>query len=471
MARSNSTACSFEHGQIRSTEGLPVVNPHAAGADIGAHEIFVCIPGPDQTQIVRAFGTYTADLHVLADWLLENGIQTIAMESTGVYWVPLFEILDERGIHCCLISGNAARRLPARHKTDVLDCQWIQTLHSLGLLSESFRPEADLIALRTLLRHRAQLVEHRSPHIQHMQKALTYMNIRLDQAVSDVTGHTGLAIIRAIVAGERDPHKLAALRDARCKKHEEEIAQALTGTWRDEHLFVLQQSLALYDFYTRQIEACNAEIERTYTTIRPDWADPQPDDQAPLPPNKRGSHSKNLSAHSGIQVRQHLRRITRVDLTAVDGLSLDLAQKIISEIGTDMSKFPTEKHFCSWLKLAPNNQITGGKIIRSSTGKSHNRARQAFLQAAASVTRSDSAFGAFYRRLKARVGPAQAQVATAHKIARVVYHMLKNGVEYDQMSAQEYEQQFREREIHHLQRKAARLGFSLNPIAETNHVS
>lgn len=463
MVRSESNSHSLAQGEIRSTEGLPIVNPHAAGADIGAKAIYVCIPGPDQTQIVRSCGTYTADLHTLADWLGENGSQTIAMESTGVYWIPLFEVLEQHGLHCCLISGNVAHRLPARHKTDVLDCQWIQTLHSLGLLTESFRPDADLIALRSLLRHRAQLIEHRSPHILHMQKALIHMNIRLDQAVSDPTGDTGLRIIRAIVAGERDPHRLAALRHPQCKKSEAEIAQALTGTWREEHLFVLQQSLELYDFYTRQIAACDAEIERTYAAIRPDWPDPDPGDQEPLPANKRGSNSKNLPKNAPVHVRRHLRRLTGIDLTAVDGLSLDLAQKIIGEIGTDMSKFPTEKHFCSWLRLAPNNQITGGKIIRSSTGKSHNRARQAFLQAAASVARSHCAFGAFYRRLKARVGPAQAQVATAHKIARVVYHLLKYKVEYQQLSAEEYEQQFREREIRHLQRKAARLGFSLTP--------
>lgn len=463
MARAKSNPQSLAQGEIRSTEGLPVVNPHAAGADIGAEQIYVCIPGPNQTQIVRTFGTYTADLHALANWLVENGIQTIAMESTGVYWIPLFEVLEQRGLHCCLISGNVAHRLPARHKTDVLDCQWLQTLHSLGLLTESFRPDADLIALRTLLRHRAQLIEHRSPHVLHMQKALIHMNIRLDQAVSDPTGDTGLRILRAIVAGERDPHQLAALRHPQCRKSVAEIAQALTGTWREEHLFVLKQALELYDFYTRQIEACDAEIERTYSAVRPDWPDPAPDDQDPLPPNKRGSHSKNLPKDSPVHVRQHLRRITGIDLTAVDGLSLDLAQKIISEIGTDMGKFPSAKHFTSWLKLCPNNQITGGKIIRSSTGKSHNRARQAFLQAAASVARSNCALGAFYRRLKARVGPAQAQVATAHKIARIVYHLLKFKVEYQQMSAQEYEEQFREREIRHLQRKAARLGFTLMP--------
>lgn len=451
--------------EVRPFEGLTRIQSHAAGADIGAHEIVICIPGPGATQIVRTFGNYTEDLHAIANWLIENGIETVAMESTGVYWIPLFETLEARGLHCCLISGAATRRIPGRHKSDVLDCQWIQTLHSYGLLSESFRPDADLIALRTLLRHRAQLIEHRSPHILHMQKALLYMNIQLSQALSDITGATGMAIIRAIVAGERDPHKLAAFRNYRCQKDEEEIAKALTGTWREEHLFVLKQSLEMYDFYTKQIEACDAEIERAYSAIRPDWPDPNPHDQSPLPPNKLKSHSHN--APKDVHVRKHLQRITQVDVTAVDGLSLDLTQKVISEIGADVSKFPTVKHFCSWLKLAPNNEITGGKVIRSYTLPSNNRARQAFLQAAASVTRSNCAFGAYYRRLRARIGPAQAQVATAHKIARVVYHMLKFKVEYQAMSAGEYEQRFREREIKHLQRKAARLGFALSPVTAT----
>lgn len=331
--------------EVRSTQRLPVLQPHAAGADIGANEIYVCVPGPDNTQLVRIFGVYTADLQALADWLEENGIQSIAFESTGVYWIPLFEVLESRGLQCCLISGANVRHMPGRHKSDMLDCQWIQTLHERGLLKASFRPEADLIALRTLLRHRAQLIEHRSPHILHMQKALTQMNIRLDRVVSDVMGQTGLDILRAIVAGERDPHKLAALRNYRCQKSEDEIAKALTGTWREEHLFVLKQSLEMYDFYTRQIEACDAEIERAYSAIRPDWPDPEPDDQAALPPNKRNSHSKNLPRETPVRVRQHLRRLTGIDITAVEGLSLDTVQKIIAEIGTDMGKFPFQTLF------------------------------------------------------------------------------------------------------------------------------
>lgn len=443
---------------VRPFDGLARIHPNAAGMDIGAHEIMVCVPGPDSTQAIRAFGTYTVDLYAIADWLQQYGIRTVAMESTGVYWIPVFETLEARGLKCCLISATAIKRYPGR-KTDVLDCQWIQTLHSYGLLADSFRTEADLVALRTLLRHREQLIAHRSPHILHMQKSLLQMNIQLTQVLSDVTGVTGQQIIRAIVAGERDPHKLAEMHNYRCKKDEQEIAKALTGTWRAEHLFVLEQSLAFFDFYTQQIEACDAEIERTYTAIRPDWGDP--DDQAPLPPQKAKSHSRN--APKGVQVRLHLKRIAGVDLIAVHGISVSLAQTIIAEIGTDMSKFPTEKNFCSWLGLAPHNEITGGRVIRSYTLKTHNRAGQAFRQAAASVMRADCAFGAFYRRLKSRLGPAQATVATAHKIARTVYHMLKFQLEYQAISAIEYEQHFREREIKYLQRKAAQFGFSLLP--------
>lgn len=446
-------------GEMRPFEGLAHIHPHAAGIDIGAHEIAVCVPGAEQTQCVRMFGNYTADLNTLADWLVAHDIQTVAMESTGVYWIPVFETLEAKGLQCCLISATAIKRFPGR-KSDVLDCQWLQTLHSYGLLASSFRPEADLVALRTLLRHRTQLVEHRSPHILHMQKALLQMNVQLSQVLSDVTGQTGLAIIRTIVAGERNPDTLAALRDYRCHKDAAEIALALTGTWRVEHLFVLQQSLALFDFYSRQIEACDAEIERTYAVIRPDWG--LPDREAPPPPaTKPHSHSKN--APQEVQVRLHLQRITGVDLVAVHGLSTSLAQTIIAEIGTDMTKFPTAKHFCSWLGLAPHNDISGGKVLKSYTLKTHNRAGQAFRQAAAAVARSDCAFGAFYRRLKSRLGPAQAIVATAHKIARVVYHMLKFKVDYEGVKAADYDRRFREQEIKYLQRKAARLGFTLSP--------
>jgi len=439
------------------------IQPHAAGMDIGAHEIWVCVPGEGETQIVRLFGTYTADIHAIGAWLQEHHIRTVAMESTGVYWIPIFEHLEQLNFQCCLISSRSIKRVPGR-KTDVEDCQWIQTLHSYGLLESSFRPETDMVALRTLLRHRAELIQHRSPHIQHMQKALLQMNIQLSQALSDVTGQTGQHIIRAIVAGERDPFKLAALRNYRCKKDESEIAKALTGTWRDEHIFVLQQALELFDFYTRQIEACDAEIERTYSIIRPDWPGDMPDD---LPKKRNDSHSKNTPKNAG-DLRRHLFRISGVDLASVDGISVSIAQTILSEIGTDMSKWPTVKHFCSWLGLAPKNDITGGKVIRSRTGKTKNRAGQAFRLAASSVTRADCAFGAFYRRKKSQIGPAQAIVATAHMIARTVYFMLKKQVQYIHTSSEAFNKRFQEQQIRFLHRKATKLGFRLIPIAPSS---
>jgi transposase len=454
--------------EVHPFDGLVRIQPYAAGLDIGAHEIAACVPGDEHTQIVRLFGNYTDDLHLLAEWLRTHAIRTIAMESTGIYWIPLFELLEEQGFRCCLISATSIKRFPGR-KSDVLDCQWIQTLHSYGLLADSFRPDADLVALRTLLRHRAQLIEHRSPHVLHMQKALLYMNLQLSQVLSDVMGETGQRIIRAIVDGERNPFKLAALRNFRCKKDEAEIAKALTGTWRSEHLFVLQQSLALYDFYTGQIETCDAEIERTYAAIRPDWNSPLPGELPHLHKQNGPNHGKN--APKNIQVRSHLLRITGVDLLAVPGINAALAQIIVSEVGTHLSRFPTCKDFCSWLGLAPHNDISGGKILRSYRLKNHNRAGQALIQAAAAVGRSDTIYGAFYRRLKGRIGPSQALIATAHKIARAIYAMLKTKTQYQAVSADEYQHQFRDREIAYLQKKAAKLGFSLSPSTTSQAVS
>jgi transposase len=443
--------------EARPFAGMSQVHEHAAGVDIGAHEIMVCVGGKDATQIVRSFGSYTIDLQAIGMWLQEHGVETVAMESTGIYWIPFFEELERRGFHCHLISSRSLRRVPGR-KSDVVDCQWIQTLHSYGLLESSFRPEADLVALRTLLRHRAQLIQHRAPHILHMQKALLQMNIQLSQALSDVSGVTGQAMIRAIVAGERDSHKLAAMRNYRCKKDEQEIAKALTGTWRTEHLFVLQQSLELYDFYTKQLEGCDVEIERMYGLVRPDW---EQTGSPELPEGKRNSHSKN--APRQVQVRKHLQRICGVDLTAVHGVSASLAQTIVLEVGTDMTKFPNEKHFCSWLGLAPKKEISGGKVLKNKTLKTHNRAGQAFRLAAGSVMRADCAFGAFYRRQKSRLGPAQAAVATAHLLARVVYRMLKYKVEYEPLSVADYERHYREQQLKYLQKKASKLGFQLTP--------
>ena len=450
------------HGEIRPFDGMRKINPHAAGVDSGAHEILAGVPDGDDQQLVRAFGTYTAALDAVAAWFVDRGIQTVAMDSTGVYWMPLFETLEAHGLLCCLISAASLQHVPGR-KSDVLDCQWIQTLHSDGLLAASFRPDADLVARRTLLRHRAQLLAHRSPHVLHMHKALLQMNIQLSQALSDVTGTTGLRIIRAIVAGERAPQTVAALRNYRCKKDANEMAMAFTGTWREEPLFVLSQALALFDFSTEQLRACDAQIECVFSVIKPRFA-PAPEGvvpaaTAPPPRRKPHSHSKNAPA---VNTRAHILRITGVDLVAVHGISDAMAQTMLAEIGTDRRKWPDDKHCCSWLGLAPKNDLSGGKVLKSRTMKTRNRAAQAFRMAAQSVLRADCAFGAFYRRLKGRLGPAQALVATAHKIARTVYHMLQERVPSHDIGAAEYNKRFRERELTYLQKKAARLGYTLS---------
>lgn len=446
--------------EARRFEGMSRVNQNAAGVDIGAREIVACVPGGEGVQLVRSFGNYTADLKAMAGWFREHKIKTVAMESTGVYWIPLFEELESQGFECLLISSRSLRKV-AGQKTDVEDAQWIQTLHSYGLLKGSFRPQGDLVALRTLLRHRSQLVEHRSPHIQHMQKALLQMNVQLSQAVTDLTGMTGQKIIRAIVAGLRDPGQLASLRDPGCKHSEEEIEKALTGTWREEHLYVLKQSLELYDFYTKEIEACDEEISRRYRMTRPDWGGAE---LPPVPQKKKNSHSKNAPKDAK-EIREHLYRINGVDLSLVDGMGVSLAQTVTMEVGSHVGeKFPSEKHFSVWLGLAPKHDITGGKVLSNHTLKTKNRAGQAFRMAAQAVKQADCPFGVLYRRLRSRLGPAQATVATAHAIARVVYKMLKYKVEYDPLSVNEYQKKYEEQQIKFMKKKAAKLGFQLIPV-------
>jgi transposase len=435
---------------------LPTLSPNAAGLDIGSAEIWAAVPTNRDSEPVRPFGTFTPDLNALANWLQACEITTVAMESTGVYWIPIFEILEARGFQVYLVNARHLKNVPGR-KTDVLDCQWIQYLHSVGLLSGSFRPDAEMCALRAYLRHRANLLESRAAHIQHMQKALQQMNVQLTQVLSDITGETGLAILRKILAGDRDPVALAQLRDPRCRSTQAEIAKALTGNYRPEHVFALKQALALYDFYTAQVSECDTEIERQYSALKP-VVDPE---QAPLPPStKTNSHCKNAP---DFDVRRQLYRVTGVDLTAVDGLNEGTSQIILSEIGTDMSKWRTDKHFCSWLHLAPHNDISGGKILRSRILKGRNRAVLALRMAAQSVGRTQTGLGAYYRRMHTKFGPERAVVATAHKIARIIYHMLKDGKPYQAMGSQEYERRHRERDFRQLKRRAAKLGFILAP--------
>jgi transposase len=438
-------------------EMLPCIHPNAAGLDIGSTEIVAALPPDRDPQPVRAFGTFTPDLHALADWFVEHGIDTVAMESTGVYWVPIYEVLEQRGITPYLVTSKHVRMVPGR-KSDWNDGQWLQKLHMLGLLQGPFRPDAEICALRTLVRHRAELIQHRAPHILHMQKALTQMNLQLSLVITDITGATGQAIIRAIVAGERDPLKLAELRNPACKASTEQIAKALTGTWQAEQLFILKHALELFDYYTTKLNECDVELERVLAAME---SRGEPDAPLPaLPPAKKDSKSKNKP---NFNARAQLARIIGVDLVAVTGLAAAAVQTIISEIGTDMSRFPTVKHFCSWLGLAPHNDISGGRVLRSRTLKVRNRAGQAFRQAAQSVMRSDSVFGAYYRAMRARLGPHQATVATAHKIARVVYHLLKHRVAFKAETADEYEGKRRERELQRLTRRAQKLGYTLMP--------
>jgi transposase len=335
-------------------ESLNCVNPDAAGLDIGHAEIWACVPAERARPAVRPFETYTPDLMALADWLVACGIQTVALESTGVYWIPIYEILEARGLNVYVVNARHLKHVPGR-KSDIQDCQWLQRLHTYGLLSASFRPAAEICAIRSYVRQRAMLIEYRAAHIQHMQKALQQMNLQLTQVLSDITGQTGLAILRAILAGEHDPQRLAQLRDARCAKGEAEIIKALTGHYRAEHLFALKQAVALYDMYTTQIQDCDTELERLWQAQRP----ARDHDLPPLDPtDKRNTHSKNAPTYDA---RTLLYEVVGVDLVAISGLNASTVQTILSDTGLDLSAFPSEKHFCSWLHLAPQNDISGGK--------------------------------------------------------------------------------------------------------------
>lgn len=436
------------------TDTRPCVNPHAAGLDIGCDEIWACVPDDRDAQPVQRFGTFTPDLMALADWLAACRVETVAMESTGVYWIPVYELLEARGFRVYLVNAHHLKHVPGR-KSDVKDCQWIQYLHTCGLLNGSFRPEADMCALRAYLRHRATLLDYRAAHVQHMQKALQQMNVQLTQVLTDITGTTGLTIIRAIVAGERDPGQLSRFRDPRCASSAEDIAKALTGHYRPEHVFALKQALALFDSYTTQLHECDGEIAHHFQSMKPVWSDePPPLDRSAVGP----SSSKNAPSYDA---HSFLYQLAGVDLLAIPGLQASTAQTIVSEIGLDMDQWPNEKAFCAWLGLAPRHEISGGKVLRRHTLKTRNRAGQAFRLAAQAAGRSHSGLGAFYRRMRARLGPKSAIVATAHKLARIVYHMLKHRTPYRDITPEVYSQRARAREIAAVRKKAARLGLTL----------
>jgi transposase len=437
-------------------DAMAQINTNAAGIDIGAEEVYVAVPPDRDEESVQMFPTFTADLLRLADWLKACRIDTVAMESTGVYWIPLYEVLEEQGFEVCLVNARHLKNVSGR-KTDVLDCQWIQQLHTYGLLSPSFRPPEQIVAIRSLVRHREMLVKYRSAHIQHMQKALTLMNLRLTNVLSDITGVTGLNIIRAIVAGERNPMALASFRMPGCKMSEATIAKSLEGHYKREHLFALKQALELYDFYDQQLRECDAELEALYQQFDP------PEDPGTPPPQPKNRKRRKNQAH--FDLAPALYRMTGVDLTQIDGLDALTIQKVLSETGTDMSKWPTVKHFASWLRLCPNNKVTGGKIVQRGVQPTKNRASTALRVAAASLTHSDSALGAYYRRMRARHGAPSAITATAHKLARIIYFMLKESKPYHDFGADYYEKQYQTRVLRNLNRKAAKFGYRLEPAS------
>lgn len=432
---------------------LQRLNLNAAGIDIGSKSHFVAVPEGTDDEPVREFECFTADLHRLADWLISCGVTTVAMESTGTYWIPVFEILESRNLEVKLVNARHVKNVPGR-KTDVLDCQWLLQLHTYGLLEGAFRPPEQICALRAFIRHRMNQVRYSSAHIQHMQKALTQMNLLLHNVVSDITGVTGMRIIKAILAGERDSHALAGLRDKRCKNSMETIAKSLEGNYRYEHLFSLKQAVDTFEFYQGQIADCDREIEVLLTSF--DAA------ATNVPPQLNANNSsKTRQSKQTFNLQNELSRVSGVDLTKINGIDTVTALKVISEIGLDMDRWKSEKHFASWLGLSPGNKISGGKRLSGKTKPVVNRAAMALRMAASSLYKSSCALGAYYRRMKSRLGAPKAITATAHKLARLVYSMLKNGTEYTDVGQEYYEQTYKSRVIKNLKKRAQQLGYEL----------
>ena len=445
---------------------LTVTHRHAAGVDVHAAVHFVSVNADDVPASfvnpdaklptgVRKFGTNTGDLEALAAWLKDCHVKTVAMESTGVYWIPLYDILASQGFEVLLVDPRQTKHAPGRPKSDVLDCQWIRRLHSYGLLTASFRPADEIVRWRGFQRQREMLIRYAAQHIQHMQKVLEEMNVKLTEVVSDIVGQTGMKIIRDIVGGERDPLKLAKHRHASCKATEAEIASALYGNWREELLFALKQALKLYEFYQKQLRECDDQIEACLRTMK------DKSTGKALPANLRKRKPEKNEVQFG--ARELLFKMAGVDLTQIEGISETTALVILSEIGTDLSKFPHEKNFVSWLGLCPQHRGSAGKIFKRRIRRGANRAARALRMAAQGCHHAKNALGAFYRRIQARGGGAKAIVATARKIAERVYRMLKYGQEYVRVGEQAYEAAYQQRQLKSMAQKAAHLGYKLVP--------
>jgi len=433
---------------------LDIANPNAAGIDVGSASHFVAVPPDREDEPVREFKSFTEDLERLADWLIACGIDTVAMESTGVYWIPLFELLESRGLKVYLVNTGHVKNVSGR-KSDVLDCQWLQQLMSYGLLSGAFRPNDEICALRSIMRQRGMLLSYQGQHVQHMQKALAQMNLQLANVISDVVGETGQRILRAIIAGERDPRKLAELKHARIRASKQHIAMSLHGNWREEHLFELTQAVELFDAYSQALQRCDLKLESMLNRLGRSQDQPGP--------SKRRRYSKVKNAPK-FDVRTYLFRICGVDLTAIDGIDTTTALKVIAEIGPDLSRFKSAKHFASWLGLCPGTKISGGKLLSGTTKRTTNRVAQALKMAAISLRASQSALGAYFRRMCARLDKGKAVTAAAHKLARLIYAMLTKGASYVDQGQDYYEERYRQRVLFHLKKKAAALGLELVPL-------
>jgi transposase len=426
---------------------LAVVHPYAAGIDVGNGAHYVAVAPDRDSHPVRRFECFTADLKRLADWLKNCGVKTVVLQSTGVYWIPLYDILEERGFEVYLVNARHTKNLPGR-KSDVQESQWRLKLHTYGLLNNSFRPTTEIRVLRTYWRQRAEHVHGVTTCIQRMQKAFTQMNLQLANVISDLSGVTGQMIVRAIVAGERDPWKLTKLSDPRIRASQEEIAKSLEGNWRPELLFVLQQELQMFDTYQQRIAECDHELQKHLARFK---------DTVPLPAKNKAKKSKPNKHHPQFHLADELQRISGVDLTRIDGIDGMVAQTLVSEIGLDMGRWKTEAHFASWLGLCPDNRISGDKVLGRGTRHVVNRAATALRVAATTLLKSQTYLGAQYRRLRSKLGAPKAITAMAHRLARLVYRMLKYGQQYVDKGAAYYEQRNRQQQIEFVRKKAAQL--------------
>jgi len=444
---------------------LPVINARAAGVDIGAREIYAAVSPELDATPVRCFNTFTDELKTLVAWFTSLGITTVAMEATSVYWIPLAELLEEAKITVCLVNPQHVKNVPGR-KTDVQDCQWLQYLHAVGLLRAAFRPAAGVRAIRSLWRHRDSLVRQSAWHTQHVHKALDQMNIQIHHVIADITGKSGEAIVKAIIEGERDPKALAALGDERLKASKQTLAAALTGDWRDEHLFCLKQAREGHEFTLKQIAEVDAQLENHLRALAPQEPKDAPAQDTPAKPRQKRKARTRCGCPVAYDATQLLKAHLGVDLTLIPGINVNTAQTLYAELGADLSAFPSGKHFASWLGLNPNNKITGGKIMSAHTKPFANRVKQALRMAAQGLHHADNELGEYYRRMRAKLGGASGVTAVAHRLARIIYAVMTTKREYDGRLHRASAARRAARTLEELKRRAKKLGFELTAVQQ-----